>query len=280
MINGTTTAAAEALRVSQPAVSKTLQELEYGIGFKLFERIKGRLKPTAEGALFFKEVEQSFAGLVHLRASAARIRDFGSGEIRIASLSALSTNVLPKALRAFQKQHPKVSITFQTHSSLEVRNLVAAGQFDLGIAADEIDQTGIGIKPFANYKVMVALPEGHPLCAKEVLRPGDLDGWNFIALAPEDTTRQQAERLLEQADSKPKIVLETAYSTTICAMVQAGIGIGLVNPINAKLFLGHGLTLRPFEPRLEFRTLLIQPTNRKPAQIILDFIDGLYAVAH
>ena len=74
--------------------------------------------PTVEARLFFREVEGAFSGLTHLKAAAARIRDFGSGEIRIASLSALSTNIMPRALRNFQKRHPDVAITFQARMNI------------------------------------------------------------------------------------------------------------------------------------------------------------------
>ncbi|MEY9783460.1 LysR family transcriptional regulator [Sinorhizobium fredii] len=106
MTNGTASRAAEVLRISQPAVSKAVQELERSTGLALFHRINGRLLATSEAQLFFREVEQSFTGLIHLRSAAARIRDFGSGEIRLASLSALSTNVVPKALFEFPKAPP------------------------------------------------------------------------------------------------------------------------------------------------------------------------------
>lgn len=275
MTNGTASRAAEVLRISQPAVSKAIQELERGIGFALFHRIKGRILPTSEAQLFFKEVEHTFAGLVQLRNAAARIRDFGSGELRIACMSALSTNVLPKALRAFTKRHPNIAITFQARMSSLVRDLVASGQFDLGLAADEIDQTGIDARPYARYPVEVALPAGHRLEKLDVIRPQDLHGEDFIALAPEDTTRQEAERLFAAAGARPKIVLETPYSTTVCAMVQAGIGVGLVNRLTAEIYLDHGLTLRPFEPALYFRTLMLLPPNRQPSRILQDFIDEL-----
>lgn len=279
MTNGTTARAAEVLHISQPAVSKTIQDLERTLGFDLFHRTKGRLHPTAEGQLFFREVEQAFLGLGHLQSAAARIRDYGSGELRIACLSALSTNVMPRALRAFMSRHPNVAITFQTHMSSTVRDLVASGQFDLGLAADEIDRTGVDIQSFARFRVACAMPKGHPLEALEVVHPLDLVGYPFIALAPEDTTRHQAERAFQKAGAKIQTVIETPYSTTICAMVAAGVGIGLVNPLTAEPYLRDGLTLRPFEPALHFRTLMIMPPNRQPSRILGDFIADLKAAA-
>lgn len=275
MTNGTTARAAEVLHVSQPAVSKMIQELERSLGFDLFQRIKGRLHPTQEGQLFFREVEQAFLGLAHLRGAAARIRDYGSGEIRIACLSALSTNILPRALRAFMKSNPNVAVTFQARMSSNVRDLVASGQFDLGIVADEIDRTGVEIEEFAQFRVAVALPKGHPLEALKVVHPADLAEQPFIALAPEDTTRREAEAAFHRAGVTIRPVMETPYSTTICAMVAAGVGIGLVNPLTAEPYEGHGLTLRPFEPALHFRTLLITPPNRLPSKILEDFIRDL-----
>lgn len=275
MKTGTASRAAEILRISQPAVSKAIQELERVIGFPLFHRIKGRMSPTAEGNLFIREVESAFSGLVHLRGAAARIRDFGSGEIRVASLSALSTNVMPKALKNFQLKHPDVAITFQARLSSEVKELVASGQFDVGLAADEIDLAGVEARTFQNYRVEMAFPKEHPLASKDIVRPADLDGQAFIALAPEDTTRREAEAIFANHGIQPKIVLETPYSTTICAMVDAGLGCGMVNPLTAQPYLNGNLVLRPFEPAIYFRTLLLLPPNRHPPKIVEEFIEQL-----
>lgn len=275
MANGTTSRTAEVLRISQPAVSKTIQELEHQIGFPLFHRTKGRLMPTAEGQLFFRDVQGAFTGLTQLRAAAARIRDFGSGELRLVSLSALSTNILPKALRAFQLRHPNVRITFQARMSSVVKELVASGQFDLGLAADEIDVTGVDASLFSYRRLVAAIPGDHPLAALPVIRPADLDGQPFIALAPEDTSRHKLERLFEQRGVRPRIVLETPYSTTVCAMVQAGIGIGIVHPLTAEPYEGRNLIVRAFEPAVHSRTLLLLPPDRPPSRIVADCIEEL-----
>lgn len=275
MTNGTASKAAEILRISQPAVSKAIMELERQVGFTLFDRSSGRMVPTAEAQLFYREVSASFAGLSHLKSAASRIRDFGSGEIRVASLSALSTNVMPKVFRSFQRRHPDVAITFQARMSSSVKDLVAAGQFDVGLAADEIDLVGVEALPFASYRVALALPIGHPLEEKEVVRPEDLHGQNFIALAPEDTTRREADLIFAERGVQPKVVLETPYSTTICAMVNAGLGCGIVNPLTAEPYVGKGLSLRPFEPALFFRTLLLLPPNRSQSRIVRDFVEEL-----
>jgi DNA-binding transcriptional LysR family regulator len=257
MVHGTTHKASESLHISQPGVSKALQDLEHQIGFALFNRVRKRLEPTAEARLLFQEIEKNFTALTSLRTAAARIRDFGSGELRIATLSALSTNIVPAALKRFYDAKPDISITLQTRMSSTVKDMVLSGQCDVGLAADEIDTTGIDAQLFAVLPGMIALPSDDRLCDKDVLDIDDLDGRNFIALSPEDTSRRQLDNLLEQNDVRLKVIMETPFANTVCSLVQAGLGMGLINPLSARPFVGQGVTLRPIRAKVEFRTLLI-----------------------
>src|SRR5687768_1291094 len=79
MTSGSASRASELLGVTQPAISRSVADLEAAVGFSLFDRVRGRLVPTPEGQMFFRDVNASFAGLDRLRSAAARIRDFGSG---------------------------------------------------------------------------------------------------------------------------------------------------------------------------------------------------------
>lgn len=276
MVCGTTARTAEMLRISQPAVSKAIKSLEHSIGFDLFERVKSRLLPTPEGQLFHREVERSFAGLTHLRSAAARIHDIGSGDLRVACLSAFSANLLPIALSRFHAEHPNVAITFQVQSSPMIRDLVASGRFEIGIAADEIDATGVESEPFINVRSMIALYPGHPLEGLDVVSAKDLHELPFVALAPEDTTRREADTLFSASGIRPRIVAETPYSTTVCALVLSGLGCGIVDPITAPGFLERGLILKPFEPPVFFRTLLLFPPDRQKSRLVSAFLKEIH----
>ncbi len=272
MVCGTASRAAEVLGISQPAVSKAIQSLERSVDFPLFERVKGRMIPTPEGQLFFREVESSFVGLTRLRSAAARIHDFGSGDLRIACLSAFSANLLPYALSRFRAAHPDVAITLQVQGSSDIRDLVASGQFDLGLAADEIDTTGVEVEPYAEPRAAIALPPGHPLAERAVVRPEDLHELPFVALAPEDTTRREADGIFAALQVRPRMVVETPYSSTVCALVLAGLGCGIVDPITAPGFIERGLILKPLEPAIHFRTLLLFPPDRQKSRLVRELI--------
>lgn len=264
MIGGSASRASQLLNITQPAVSRALADLEYRVGFKLFDRVKGRLVPTPEGQLFFKDVERSFTGLDSLRAAAARIRDFGSGSIRLASLAALGSTLVPLAIRKFVEENPHVAITLQVLSSPGVRSLVATEQFDIGLAADEVDLSGVEHSLFATLPAICAIPPKHPLAQKKIVTPEDLHEVAFVALSPEDRARARMTEVFDAAKVRPSIVVETPNSATVCSLVLEQVGVGLVNPAATDGFEERGVVFRPFEPTVEFRVyLLFRPDARR-----------------
>jgi DNA-binding transcriptional LysR family regulator len=278
MRSGTTSRAAELMGISQPAISRSLAELERAIGFSLFDRVRNRLVPTPEGKLFQQDVESYFRGIDTLRAGAARIRDQGSGAIRIASLSALGSSLVPKAVRKFREIHPDIRVTLQVLPSRNVRDAVASGQYDIGLAADEIDVSGILHQPFANSKALCAIPAGHPLARLEIIRPADLADVPLIAYVPEDRGRQRMNQVFAQAGVTPKIVVETLYASTVCALVSEGIGVGFVSAYSVGGIDCSHLVLRPFEPAIQIRSLLILPQDRPKSNLVRDLIDCLLSL--
>ena len=278
MKSGTASRASEFLGVSQPAVSRMIAELEQSIGFALFDRVRSRLIPTPEGKLFYAEVEASFRGMDALRNAAARLRDRGSGEIRVGSLSALGATLVPRAIARFRSKHPTVRVTLHVLLSRDVRDLVASGQCDVGLAADEIDTVGVSHQLFVAPNALCAMPVGNALAAKAVVRPDDLHDQPFVAYVPEDRSRQRLERVLQEAGAVPRIVVETALASTVCGLIAEGIGIGLVNPYFNSAIDRSRIITRPFEPGIAIRSLLILPPDRPKSVLVRDFINALMSV--
>ncbi|EJL27976.1 LysR substrate-binding domain-containing protein [Novosphingobium sp. AP12] len=275
MVGGSASRAAELLRITQPAVSRAISELEHRIGFPLFDRVKGRLIPTPEGELFFRDVDGAFTGLDTLRASAARIRDFGSGSLRIASLAALGSTLVPRAVRRFREVNPHVSITLQILSSAAVRDHVVNQQFDIGLAADEVDLSGVDHSVFQSVRAVCVMPPDHPLADREIVRAEDMDGIAFIALAPEDRARARMTETFDAVGARPHIVVETPASLTVCALALEGVGLGLVNPAAADGFEQRGLIIKPYEPAVYFKAYILFRPDAQRARLVREFTSAL-----
>lgn len=276
MITGSASRAADLLQITQPAISRSILELEKLTGFPLLDRVRGRLVPTAEGQLFFRDVDITFQGLDRLRISAARIRDFGTGDIRVASLAAMGSTLVPHALRLFTARHPATAVTLQVGASSTVRELVISSRFDVGLAADEIDVSGLEHQLFATPKAVCAMATGHRLCERKIIKPEDLHEEAFIALSPEDTVRRSLEKVFLAKDVRPKVVAETPNSSTVCALAMEGLGIGLVNPYATDGYGARGVTFRPFSAAVHFRTLLIFRPDLPKSRMVKDLAACLF----
>ncbi|MBY3125489.1 LysR substrate-binding domain-containing protein [Rhizobium laguerreae] len=278
IISGTVSRAAELMGVTQPNVSRLVGELEEGVGFALFDRVKGRLIPTPEGQAFYRDVDASFKGLDLLRSSAARIRDFGSGQIRVASLAAAGSTIVPRAVKRFRETYPAAIVTLSIMSSATVRNHIVDGDFDLGLAADEVDLSGVEHQVFGSFPALCAIPPGHPLAERDVVRPEDFHGVDYIALSAEDRARLQFERHCAAAGSRPNLVIETPFAITACALALEGVGLAIVNPLAIDGFAQRGLIFRPFEPSVYFKSYLLFRPDVQKASLVRAFVTALMGV--
>ncbi|MBY0337015.1 MAG: LysR family transcriptional regulator, partial [Acetobacteraceae bacterium] len=163
MKTGSATRAAAALGVSQPAVSRALRRLEDTTKLRLFERSGRAIAPTPEAAALYREVLAARAGLDRVRQAAARLREVGTGSVRVASSAALGLHLMPRAIRRFLARRPGVTVSLEVASSAAVRDGVAGGGFDLGVCADEVDRAGVVATSLLRSAGVIVAPPGHAL---------------------------------------------------------------------------------------------------------------------
>lgn len=249
---GTVTAAAERLRISQPAVSRLLSQLESKTGLRLFLRVNQRLHPTPEGILFHREVERSFVGLEKLDRAAASIRAGASGTLRIASIPVVGLAFLPRVLGLYKRSHPDVSISLQTRSSVTVVDWVVSSNYEIGFASAPLDIANIHSARFAALPGVCILPPGHRLAAKPAIEPADLEGEDFISHDPMDLNRVAVDQLFRDADVRRRTLVEAPYAAVIAAMVSQGVGVSIVSPLAVLDRPPDSLVVRPFHPAVAF----------------------------
>ncbi|MEM5299735.1 LysR substrate-binding domain-containing protein [Burkholderia sp. JPY481] len=276
MITGTVTAAAERLCTSQPAVSRLLSLLEYRTGLKLFTRSKQRLQPTAEAAEYFREVQRAYIGLEKLQRAAWNIKHSATGELRIASIPVVGLTLLPRAIARFRASHPDVAITLQTRSSATVLDWIAAGKCDLGFATTSPDQPDLHVVQYASMPGVCIMPADHRLATKDIIRPRDLDGEEFVSLDSTDANRVALDRMFETLNVRRRTTLEVPYAVAIVAMVAQGLGVSVVSPL-AVLDRQSSIVVKPFVPTIRFGFSLVHRRNFQPSLSSLTFLDCVKA---
>ncbi|EJL04219.1 MULTISPECIES: LysR substrate-binding domain-containing protein [Pseudomonas] len=263
MLSGSMTAAAESLHTSQPNISRLIAQLERNAGFKLFERVAGRLLPTDEGAALFADVERAFIGLHSLEKSAQNIRRAGTGRLRIAAVPSLSLTVLPRVIQRFRQENPDVAISLHTNDSPMVAHWAASQFCDLGLVSYVgEDMPGVTTQLICDVPGVCVFPKGHRLSALASIGPEDLKGEEFISLSQNDGSRTRVDRAFPEDRGHRKLNLETPYAATICSLVGLGLGVSIVSPIVALEYLHTGIETRPFRPQIRFPTYLLLPADR------------------
>lgn len=263
MLSGSMTAAAESLHTSQPNISRLIAQLERNSGFKLFERVGGRLLPTDEGAALFADVERAFIGLHSLEQSAQNIRRAGTGRLRIAAVPSLTHTVLPRVIQRFRQQNPDVAISIHTNDSPTVAHWAASQFCDLGLASYVAEgMPGVISRMMCDVPGVCVFPRGHRLSALTAVNPEDLKGEEFISLSQNDGSRARVDRAFPNDKAYRKLNLETPHAATVCSLVALGLGVSIVSPMVAQEHLHTGIEIRPFRPQIRFSTYLLLPADR------------------
>ncbi|WP_136679979.1 LysR family transcriptional regulator [Neptunomonas sp. XY-337] len=275
MVTGTTTAAAEMLFISQPAVSRLLNDFESSVDMPLFKREKKRLLPTPEALLLFEEIERSFVGIERLSRIAEELKAFHRGTLRIASMPALAQDFLPKVSHEFMSKNDGISMTVQVRSSHQVADWIATQHFDVGLSAISVSDPAIKVELLAKSRLVCILPPGHPLAEKTTIHPEDLADEMFVSLGTEQSIRYKVDDVFENAGINRRMFFDTQVSHVACSYVLNGSGVSLVDPVTALNFISEGLVVKPFAPAIPFNYNLIHPASRPVSRLALDFCDLL-----
>ncbi len=268
---GTTTQAAEILDVTQPAISSLIATLEREVGFKLFERVKGRLVPTLEADRMAEEAERTIASFHRMEEVTRDLRDLTAGQLRVACMPGLALDFMPRVLARFLEDKPDINTSLQIRSSSRVREWISAQYFDLGIAELPADNPAISVEPLQMLCVCV-MPEKHPLARKQVITPSDLNEVPFISLNRDHMTYFRIAKAFEDAGAKLNVRAEVQLFAPACAMVAAGGGVSIVDPVSAKVYAGRGVVARPFQPAIRFDVGLLFPAHRPRSLLMQNFV--------
>ncbi|MDP3601626.1 MAG: LysR family transcriptional regulator [Bosea sp. (in: a-proteobacteria)] len=258
---GTLTSAAEALNVSQPALSQILLHTEDELGFKLFQRVKGRLIPTPEAEDLYPEVERLFGDLEALRGRAHDLRHGKAGIVRLAASAPPSLSVVPEALRHFRSAHPALRVLSYVVPAEIIMRMLDDGQAGLGVAMTDEPMAGIDTEIIGRTRMVCVLPAGHELAEKASIAAADLQDETLISYR---ATSLQG-RLLREAFGREGLVfqpeMEIDVSIIGLAFVQQGLGVAVVDG----LLPWHsfpGLVTRPFLPEVSLPLCLLTSARR------------------
>lgn len=277
-VNGSVSAAARALNVSQPSVSKMLRHAESLLGFNLFQRTKSGLVPTEDAHVLFADVSEIQDRVYALREAGRNLKRGIGGVLRISALPSLALDALPTAVARFMRDHENVKFDLQTVHHDDLLRKLYERETDVAIAYQVPPATPIGHRWLGEGELVLLyreedMPDAPPSLELDVLR-----GKRFISLAASGPIgglfSQELQRL--ELDLEEVVSARTFYIA--CALVRQGVGMSVVDSFTAQASLTAGLSMRPLRPRLAFDVQAMFLTTRPPDALATDFLKTLERV--
>ena len=236
--------AAQELRISQPAVSKHISDLETELGTKLVERRSGTL--TAAGDFLASHVLRAEAILAQAAYGIGALREPRSGFLSIWAAGIAGTYLLPDAIADFQQAHPGVRINFQLGTSAEVVNAVRSHHAEIGIAGGSIAAPEIEAEPLVEDEIVIV---GHSGLKGKRLSRDDLESLTWISREEGSATRAISDGALAEMGIVPTRRLALPAWEAIKLAVRRGHGIAALGRLAAVEELSAGtLVVIPFVP--------------------------------
>lgn len=279
MITGNLTRTAELLHTSQPSVSRSVARIEQVVGFPLFERKAGRLKPTSRGQMLFLDVQQSFVGLSSLAARAEVLRTVGAGQVHVAAQPALCETLLAAAAGSFCARYPSAQVRITAISSPDLETALAHQQYDLGVIEQHTPPVDNDLVACFQSDEVLLLPATHELTKFRRIGLKRLEGLSMVSYSSNDPYQRRIDRMLEENGVSRRVVAEANTSATLCALVREGVGVAIVNPLSARRVSVNGLETRRLSVSIPYSAAIVRPTLRPSEQLIDTFIDCLKDVA-
>jgi DNA-binding transcriptional LysR family regulator len=274
MISGSMTEAARRMHTSQPQISRLIAQLEEISQFALFDRSGSRLTATLDGARFFQEVENTFISLAGLETAVENIRSFGAGRLSVAAMPRLAGGLLTNIVARFKVDHPNVMVSIHSGSATAVHNWIASGLCDVGLAMLYRDALGIQTEPSFSADCVIILPHDHRLTKLPVITPTDLAGEAFISFPTGSPLRDHIDRIFTEAGVERRTVAESDLGSSVCALVAAGLGVSLINPMAAREESVNGrIAVRPFTPSVPVTMSLVYPPYEKRSRLVNVFAE-------
>lgn len=266
--------AAARLHISQPPLTKQIQQLEQAMGVRLLERTKRKVELTAAGRVFLDEVRavlQQTEQAVEL----ARKADRGeTGHLAVGFIDAAIYSVVPSVVQRFTKRYPEVELSL---TDLRIPNqvrAVAERQLDIGFVHPPVVHNALKVESILVEPLIVALPETHRLASEAEVALADLASEALIQFprSINPCLYDEIVGLCRSSGFSPRIVREATPKQTIIGLVSVGLGVSLL-PACLQNLRRSGVVYRPIQGRtLSIDTSIIY-RHEQPSPVLKAFLD-------
>jgi DNA-binding transcriptional LysR family regulator len=251
--SGSVTGGAARLGVSQPSASRMLRHLEAQLGYALFERMDGRIRPTREAQVLIEDVDQIFLRVEKAASVARRLARGGGERLAVVCVHMLSTTVLPRVMGRLHRRFPELELELDTKGQMEQVSTLLSRAADLGIATGSEPPSSLASRVFGRSRFVAVLPASHPLASQEAVTLDDFARHPCILGSERDPLGALIRSVFTSRGIQPDVKL-TVGSPLFCYEAVRTFGhMAIAGPMTtAAMGKRPGIAIRPIEPAVDF----------------------------
>lgn len=269
----------DAVGLTQPAVSRSITELEAQLGLKLLNRTTREVTLTDAGqrlaARLPRVLEDLDNTLLDVRGMATERR----GRVRVASSPTLSANLMPECIAQCQQRLPGLDLVLLDRIQSAVLASVLSGEVDFGVVIDPGERDAFECETILTEPFCLACPPDHRLARKRQVHWADLAGESLVLLDHASGSRRLIDRALADHAVQCTVAQEVGHTTTIFRMLDAGLGISVIPTLALPPEGLARLVVRPLVPRVDRDIVLVHRRNRALPPVAQAAWDLVRAVA-
>lgn len=280
--HGGFTRAAKALRLSQPAISKSLNELERQLHVALLDRSGKSIALTEAGRTLYARASELFGVERVAERELRELRGLKRGVLRVGASTTIATYLLPAYLGRFHLRHPGVRIRATSANTRAVLRALLEFRVDVALVEGPVSHPRVEIVPWLEDELVVIAPPGHRLLGRHVDVTA-LAAEQFLVREPGSGTREVSERALALHGVRLKRTMRVGGTEAIKQAVAAGLGLGIVSRAAAadqlaldkiSILAVDGLVIRRTLTQLELRDRTLSGAARELKELLADRSDA------
>lgn len=273
---GSFSGAAKLMGISQPALTRTIQQMEAAVGQRLFDRTTRSVVLTSTGRELQPIAERLEAEFDSAFGELSRFVEGRRGRIAVAALPSIAAVVLPPAIAHYRQQHPSVEVAVLDGLSGSVLDAVVHGQADIGLTIRPSPRATLSYQPLLSDEFGLVCRPDDELAGNGPLPWSVFEGRPFVAMAPQSSVRQMTDAAFLQAGLAVPPLYGCAFLGTAGSLVAAGLGVTALPRLTLPLLRGLNLEWRRLErPVMQRKIGVVIPVGRSLSPAALRFLSVL-----
>ncbi|MGC4189972.1 MAG: LysR family transcriptional regulator [Thermomicrobiales bacterium] len=276
--------AAEAIGISQPAVSQAIHALEAEVGLSLLERVGRGVRPTTAGLTLVEHGRRVMTEAIATRDAIDGLKGLARGSLALGASTTLGIYVLPDPLGVFHQRYPAIDLSLNVANTRDILTLLRDGRLDLAFVEGSVRDDDLEATSFLADELIAIVPPDSDLAQRDALTAQDLAGAPFLMREEGSGTREVVDRAFAAWGIAANVMMELGHTEAIKNAVSAGLGISILSQLTVAREIADGrLATRPIamgSVTRPFLTVQRRSSRLSPAsRAFLDIMRGAISLA-